>query len=110
MKYHLGDDFLVKRIASIVLTVLIVFSVCACNTDKTATLKINSKGLLKDCLNEFDGNTDVEELIYESPEQALAGMKKVADNNKYELFYSETSMNVAIRNINTNEIFFSINS
>ena len=88
-----------KKLISCVLVFILISSVltgCGGETvsaPKTETVKLS----LGELISKTEGNTNVSELSFESEELMLGTMLKAVENEKFELYYNEDNMTVALR-------------
>lgn len=98
-----------KKILSLILVLILVSSVLTgCGDTKTTAPKVEKVKLnLGNMITEIDGNTNVTELKFATDEEMLATMQKACENNKFELYYNEDNMSIALKEKESGKILLS---
>lgn len=98
-----------KKLLSCLLILTLVSSfLSGCGKTKTTAPKTEKVKLnLGELVSENDGNSNVSKLKFESEEQMLGSMKLAAQNEKFELYYSEDNMTVALKEKQSGKLLLS---
>lgn len=98
-----------KKILPLMLIIILVSSVLtgcgnkSVSVPKAETVKLN----LGNLISETDGNTNQIELKFANDTEMLATMKMACENDKYELYYHEDNMSVALKDKQSGKIMLS---
>lgn len=95
-----------KKLLSGLLILTMVSSLLAGCGDKTTTAPKAEKVKLNlgNFVSEIKGNTNITELKFKSENEMLDGMKFACQNDKFELYYSEDNMAVALKDKSSGKV------
>ena len=97
-----------KKLITIVLVFAMIFSFAGCGSKaaKSAIKSQNNGVELGELLSTVEGNKTQVNFDFASEAEMLGAMKKAAENSKYELYYSEDTMAVAVLEKATGKAMF----
>lgn len=98
-----------KKILSVLLILILISSLLsACANDTTTVPKAeNVKLNLGNMVSEIEGNKNVTELKFASDKEMLKAMQLACENEKFELYYSQDNMSIALKDKQSGKIMLS---